>query len=85
MVNTLSQHVFKSESIAVTDEEVREIEEKYDHKCDFCKTRFKTRKDILIHRVRCQHNNTTMIRQMKCMRSKTSSQHLVIKTQGGTR
>ena len=43
MTKTLSQHVFKREAIAVvTDEEAREIQSKYDHKCDFCKRRFKT-------------------------------------------
>ena len=59
MAKTLSQHVFKREEIAVTDEEAREIEAKYDHKCDFCKRRFKTRKGMLIHRASCQHNYDT--------------------------
>ena len=53
------QHVFKREEITVTAEETREVEAKYSHKCDFCTRRFKTRRDMLIHRVNCQHNYDT--------------------------
>ena len=47
-----SMYVFKREVISVTDAEIRDVEAKYDHKCDLCKRIFKTRRGmLLIHRV----------------------------------
>ena len=59
LVKTLSQHVFKRESITATNAEVKEIESKYTHKCDFCERKFKTIRGMRIHRANCQHNYGT--------------------------
>ena len=62
MTKTLSQHVFKREAIAVTDEEAREIE------VTFAKGDLRLEKACSYT---VQAANTTMIRLMKCMSWKT--------------
>ena len=59
MTKTLSQHVHPREEIDVTAEEVAKAEAGYEHKCDFCPRRFKTKRGMLIHRARCMHNYDT--------------------------
>ena len=59
MDKTQTQHVHRRADITVTDKEARKTEKKYEHKCDFCERRFKTRKGMLIHRANCQHNYGT--------------------------
>ena len=59
MDKTLSQHVHAREEIDVTEAEVAKAEAKYEHKCDFCPRRFKTKRGMLIHRARCMHNYDT--------------------------
>ena len=59
MDKTYTQHVHRRAKIKITQEEARAVEEKYDHKCDFCIRRFKSRRGMLIHRAQCQHNYAT--------------------------
>ena len=60
MAKTYSQHVHKRGKITVTEAEARKAEEGFEHQFDFCPRKFKTRKDMLIHRSRCIFNyNTT--------------------------
>ena len=59
---TFSQHVAKRTSISVTKAEAaaEKTAFKCKHKCDFCERRFKSNRDILIHRNNCVHQyNTT--------------------------
>ena len=44
MPKTFSQHVYRSDKIAVTKAETKAVEEKYKFKCDFCPRCFKTEK-----------------------------------------
>ena len=60
MQKTFTQHVHERKEITVTKEEVMAVEAGYEHKCDFCTRRFKTRRGMLIHRNKCPQNyNTT--------------------------
>ena len=59
MSKTFTQHVFKRGKIEVTTAEVAAAEAKYEHQCDFCERRFKTKRGMRIHRYRCPHNYDT--------------------------
>ena len=59
MAKTFTQHVFKRDDIVVTEAEAVAAEAGFKHQCDFCKRRFKTRRDMLIHRANCNHNYAT--------------------------
>ena len=59
---TYSQHVYKRHDINVTAAlaEVAAVEKGYGFKCDFCSRRFKTQRNMLIHRAYCRYGyNTT--------------------------
>ena len=43
----------------MTEAEAVAAEAGFKHQCDFCKRRFKTRRDMLIHRANCSHNYAT--------------------------
>ena len=59
MKKTFSQHVFRRKAIKATSAEAKNIESKYENKCDFCERRFKTKRGMRIHRAKCQHNYGT--------------------------
>ena len=60
MPKTFSQHVGKRTGIKVTKVEAVSAQMAFKHKCDFCDRRFKTSRDMLIHRNNCVHQyNTT--------------------------
>ena len=60
MPKTFSQHVGKRAGIKVTKVEAVTAQMAFKHKCDFCDRRFKTSRDMLIHRNNCVHQyNTT--------------------------
>ena len=57
---TFTQHVHRRGKLKVTKAEAKAAEMKYKFKCDFCTRRFKTEKNMQIHRNSCIHNyNTT--------------------------
>ena len=57
---TYLQHVHKRLDISVTAAEVVAIEKGYRFNCDFCSRRFKTQRNMLIHRSNCKYDyNTT--------------------------
>ena len=57
---TYLQHVHKRFDINVTVAEVPAIEKGYRFKCDFCSRRFRTERNMLIHRSNCKYGyNTT--------------------------
>ena len=59
MPKIFSQHVHKRDAITVTEEEARAAEEGYGHKCDFCPRKFKSQRNMLIHRATCIYNYDT--------------------------
>ena len=60
MPKTFTQHVHRRGKLAVTAAEAKAVEKTYKFKCDFCPRRFKTEKNMQIHRCNCIHNyNTT--------------------------
>ena len=59
MDKTVSQHVHKREAIKATSAEAKAVENKYQHQCDFCSRRFKTRGNMLKHRAHCVYNYDT--------------------------
>ena len=60
MPKTFSQRVGKRAGIKVTKAEAVTAQMAFKHKCDFCDRRFKTSRDMLIHRNNCVHQyNTT--------------------------
>ena len=60
MQKTFSQHVHKRDALEVTEEEARAAESDYGHKCDFYPRKFKSQRNMLIHRANCIYNyNTT--------------------------
>ena len=59
MTKTYSQHVHRRDDIKATTEEAAKAAGKYSHQCDFCKRRFKTRRNMLIHRANCDYNYAT--------------------------
>ena len=56
---TFTQHVHRRGKLAVTNAEAKAVEKKYKFKCDFCPRRFKTEKNMQIHRCSCIHNYDT--------------------------
>ena len=56
---TFTQHVHKRQEIDVTETEVAEIEKGYDFKCDYCSRRFKTQRNMRIHKSRCKYGYGT--------------------------
>ena len=59
MIKTVSHHLHKRQAIKATSEEVKAVETKYQHKCDFCSRRFKTQANMLKHRAHCVYNYGT--------------------------
>ena len=55
MTEPFSQHVGKRSDISVTKAEVAAAQTSFKHQCDFCDRRFKSRRDILMHRNHCVH------------------------------
>ena len=56
---TFSHHVHKRAKAKVTSAEAKTAESKYKYKCDFCPRRFKTDKNMQIHRCNCIYNYGT--------------------------
>ena len=56
---TKSKYVHRREPITVTEEEVRTMEEGYEHKCDFYPRRLKTWRGMSIHWSNGVHNSDT--------------------------
>ena len=56
---TKSKYVHRRQPIAVTEEEVRTMEEGYEHKCDFYPRRLKIWRGMSIHRSNGVHNSDT--------------------------
>ena len=56
---TFSQHVHKRSKLTVTTDEAKAAEQRYKYKCDFCPRRFKTEKNMQIHRHCCIYNYDT--------------------------
>ena len=53
MDKTYSQHVCRGGDVAVTDEEIKKANDKFEHECEFCKRKFETKRDMKIHRASC--------------------------------
>ena len=53
MPKTFTQHVHKRDKLTVTEAEAKAAEKKYKFKCDFCSRRFKTDRNMQIHRCSC--------------------------------
>ena len=56
---TYTHHVHKRATIKVSTAEAKAAESKYKFKCDFCPRRFKSEKNIQIHRCNCIFNYDT--------------------------
>ena len=56
---TFTHHVHKRDKLKVTAAEAKAEENKYKFKCDFCPRRFKTDKNMQIHRCNCIYNYDT--------------------------
>ena len=56
---TFTQHVYRRLGIDVTATEVVEVEKDYDFKCDYCSHRFKTQRNMRIHRANCKYGYDT--------------------------
>ena len=56
---TFTQHVHRRQDIDVTATEVAEVEKGYDFKCDYCSRRFKTQRNMRIHRASCKYGYGT--------------------------
>ena len=51
MDKTLSHHIQEDDDkIEVTKEEITQVQDKFEHKCDFCECKFKTLVEMRIHR-----------------------------------
>ena len=59
MDKTFSHHVGKQELQEVTAEEVLAAQADFEHQCDFCDRRFKTKSAMRIHRDSCPYNYGT--------------------------
>ena len=60
MPKTFTQHVHKRDKLTVTEAEAKVAGKKCKFKCDFCPRRFKTDRNMQIHRCSCIYNyNTT--------------------------
>ena len=59
MDKTFSHHVGKQELQEVTAEEVLAAQADFEHQCDFCDRRFKTKSAMRIHRDACPYNYGT--------------------------
>jgi len=60
MPKTFTQHVHKRSKLKISKTEAKAAEKKYKFKCDFCPRRFKTERNMQIHRCNCIYNyNTT--------------------------
>jgi hypothetical protein len=59
MSKTFTQHVFKRDDIKVSKQEIEAIEAGYEHQCDFCERRFKTKRGMKIHKASCKFNYAT--------------------------
>ena len=56
---TFTHHVHKRDKVKITAAEAKAEEKKYKFKCDFCPRRFKTDKNMQIHRCNCIYNYDT--------------------------
>ena len=59
MDKTFTHHVRDQVAQIITEQDIMGAQEKFDHKCDFCVCRFKTKAAMYIHRTSCQHNYDT--------------------------
>ena len=59
LAKTFTHHVHKRNKLAVSEDEAKAAEQKYKFKCDFCQRRFKTEKNMQIHRHSCIYNYDT--------------------------
>ena len=46
MDKTYSQHVCRGGDVAVTAEEIKKVNDKFDHVCEFCNHKFKTKRGM---------------------------------------
>ena len=56
---TFTHHVHKRNKLQISETEAKAAERKYKFKCDFCPRRFKTEKNMQIHRCSCIYNYDT--------------------------
>ena len=56
---SFTHHVHKRSKMTVTADEAKAAEQRYQFKCDYCPRRFRTEKNMQIHRHCCIYNYDT--------------------------